>query len=93
MIKSKSQEAYCYGRRDEDEKRNHRTGIEIQQVIAKLAKFLSDLEANQERMLAFHGLWNEKRILTHFRRTLISHRLYGVGKSYAMRGFKLRMYS
>jgi len=30
-------------------------------------------------MLVFHGFWNEKRILTHFRRTLISRRIYGVG--------------
>ena len=59
----------------------------------KLAKFLSNLEVKQERMLAFHGFWNGKRSLTHFRRTLISHRLYGVGKPYAMRGFKLRIYS
>ena len=63
------------------------------QVIAKLAKSLGNLEVKLERIPAFHGFWNEKRILTHFRRTLISHRLYGVGKSYAMRGFKLRMYS
>lgn len=63
------------------------------QVIAKLAKSLGNLEVKLERIPAFHGFWNEKRILTHFRRTLISHRLYGVGKSYAMRGFKLRIYS
>lgn len=55
----------------------------------KLAKFLSNFEEKQERMLAFHGFGDEKRILTHFRRTLTSHRHYGVGKSYAMRGFKL----
>jgi len=36
---------------------------------------------------------DEMWITKHFRRTLISHRFYGVGKSYAMKGFKLRRYS
>lgn len=37
--------------------------------------------------------WNEKWITGYFRRTLISYLLYESGKSYAMSGFKLRMYS
>ena len=35
---------------------------------------------------------NKKWITGHFRRTLISPRLYGVGKSQAMKDFKLLMY-
>lgn len=63
------------------------------QVIAKLAKLVRNLEPKQGRIRAEHEFWNEKWITGHFRRTLIRLRLYGVGKSYAMSGFKLRMYS
>lgn len=63
------------------------------QIIAKLAKFVRNFEPKQGRIRAEHESWNEKRITRHCRRTLISYRLYEGGKSYAMSGFKLRMYS
>lgn len=68
-------------------------GLVFLQVIAKLAMLVRNLEPRQGRIRAEHESWNEKGIIASFRRTLISPRLYGVGKSYAMRGFKLRMYS
>ena len=63
------------------------------QIIAKLAKLGRNLEPKQRRLRVEHEFWNEKWIIGHFRRTLISYRLYESGKSYAMSGFKLRMYS
>lgn len=52
-----------------------------------------NLELKQGRIRAKHEFKDNKWISASFRRTLISLRLYEVGKSYAMRGFKLRMYS
>ena len=52
-----------------------------------------NLEPKQGRIRAEHEFWNEKWITGYFRRILISYRLYESGKSYAMSGFKLRMYS
>ena len=52
-----------------------------------------NLELKQGRIRAEHEFWNEKWITGYFRHTLIGYRFYEVGKSYAMRGFKLRMYS
>lgn len=40
-----------------------------------------------------HEIYDQIWTTEHFRHTLISLRFCGVGKSYAMRGFKLRMYS
>lgn len=62
------------------------------QVIAKLAMLVRNLELKQGRIRAQHESWNKKWITGHFRRTLISPRLYGVGKSQAMKDFKLLMY-
>ncbi len=50
-------------------------------------------EPKQRKTRAKHKFLYEKWITFGFGRTLISLRLYKVGKSYAMRGFKLRMYS
>ncbi len=50
-------------------------------------------EPKQRKTCAKHKFLYEKWITFGFGRTLISLRLYKVGKSYAMRGFKLRMYS
>ena len=63
------------------------------QVIAKLAKLVRNLEPKKGWIRAEHESLNKKWITGHFRRTLINLRLYGVGRSYAMSGFKLRMYS
>lgn len=46
-------------------------------------------ERNSNWMESRNEIW----ITGLFRRTLISLRFYGVGKSFAMSGFKLRMYS
>ena len=54
--------------------------IEIQ-VIAKLAVLVRNLEPKQGRIREEHDLWNEKWIIAHVRRTLISYGLYESGKS------------
>ena len=51
------------------------------QVIAKLAVLVRNLEPKQGRIREEHDLWNEKWIIGHFRRTLISYGLYESGKS------------
>ena len=51
------------------------------QVIAKLAVLVRNLEPKQGRIRAEHDFWNEKWIIGHFRRTLISYGLYESGKS------------
>ena len=52
-----------------------------EQVIAKLAVLVRNLEPKQGRIRAEHEFWNEKWIIGHFRRTLISYGLYESGKS------------
>ena len=66
--------------------------MKSEQVIAKLAKLVRNIELKQGRIRAKHESWNKKWVTGHFRRTLISPRLYGVGKSQAMKDFKLLMY-
>ena len=51
------------------------------QVIAKLAVLVRNLEPKQGRIREEHDLWNEKWIIAHVRRTLISYGLYESGKS------------
>lgn len=53
----------------------------IYQVIAKLAVLVRNLEPKQGRIREEHDLWNEKWIIAHVRRTLISYGLYESGKS------------
>ena len=53
----------------------------LSQVIAKLAKLIRNPEPKQGRIRAEHEFQNEKWITGHFRRTLISYRLYEGGKS------------
>ena len=62
------------------------------QVIAKLEKLVRNLKVKQGRIRAENEFWNEKWITEDFKRT-ISYWLYESGNSYAMSGFKLRMYS
>lgn len=51
------------------------------QVIAKLAVLVRNLEPKQGRIREEHDLWNEKWIIAHVKRTLISYGLYESGKS------------
>lgn len=53
----------------------------LDQVIAKLAVLVRNLEPKQGRIREEHDLWNEKWIIAHVRRTLISYGLYESGKS------------
>ena len=53
----------------------------LKQVIAKLAVLVRNLEPKQGRIREEHDLWNEKWIIAHVRRTLISYGLYESGKS------------
>lgn len=53
----------------------------VMQVIAKLVELVRNLEPKRGRIRAEHEFWNEKWIIRHFRRTLISYRLYESGKS------------
>ena len=55
--------------------------FENKQVIAKLAVLVRNLEPKQGRIREEHDLWNEKWIIAHVRRTLISYGLYESGKS------------
>ena len=55
-----------------------RIAKEHNQVIAKLARLVRNLERKQGRIRAEHEFWNEKWITGHFRRTLISYGLYEV---------------
>ena len=55
--------------------------IKSTQVIAKLAVLVRNLEPKQGRIREEHDLWNEKWIIAHVRRTLISYGLYESGKS------------
>ena len=57
---------------------------DMNQVIAKLAVLVRNLEPKQGRIREEHDLWNEKWIIAHVRRTLISYGLYESGKSYAL---------
>ena len=52
-----------------------------------------NIEPKQGRIRAEHEFQDARWIIGYFRRILISYRLYESGKSYAMSGFKFRMYS
>ena len=78
---------------DDSQRQQKPLQIKQDQVIAKLVKLVRNLETKQGRISAEHESWNEKWITGYFRRTLISYWIYESGKSYAMSGFKLRMFS